>query len=129
MDSLCNWFNTLPLEIGKCTKLKTLIASRNFLHPNAASLLFSSLQHLSSDAADGKSQQISLEDDNNDTNAASTTTASIPPSQQEGKQLQSRTQDKIITITTTAETSAAMLEAQALREKARQLLEEYWMIL
>mmetsp|Transcript_2649 Transcript_2649/g.3860 ORF Transcript_2649/g.3860 Transcript_2649/m.3860 type:complete len:116 (+) Transcript_2649:86-433(+) len=83
-----------------------------------------SLLHSSRDAADGKSQQISSEDNNNDTNAASTTTASIPPSQQEGKQLQSRTQDKIITITTTAETSAAMLEAQALCEKAHRLLEE-----
>ena len=41
-----NWFNTLPLEIGKLTKLETLIASRNFLRPNASSLLFSDLKLL-----------------------------------------------------------------------------------
>ena len=41
-----NWFNTLPLEIGSLTKLTTLIASRNFLRPNANSLLFSQLKTL-----------------------------------------------------------------------------------
>jgi hypothetical protein len=41
-----NWFNTLPLEIGKLTKLETLIASRNFLRPNASSLLFDDLKML-----------------------------------------------------------------------------------
>lgn len=41
-----NWFNTLPLEIGKLTKLETLIASRNFLRPNASSLLFNDLKLL-----------------------------------------------------------------------------------
>ena len=41
-----NWFNTLPLEIGKLTKLTTLIASRNFLKPNASSLLFPELKLL-----------------------------------------------------------------------------------
>ena len=41
-----NWFNTLPKEIGKLTKLKTLIAARNFLRPNDASLLFDSLRQL-----------------------------------------------------------------------------------
>jgi len=41
-----NWFNTLPTEIGKLTKLKHLIAARNFLRPNDASLLFESLNAL-----------------------------------------------------------------------------------
>ncbi len=41
-----NWFNTLPLEIGKLFKLKTLIASRNFLRPNASSLLLPQLKLL-----------------------------------------------------------------------------------
>jgi hypothetical protein len=41
-----NWFNTLPLEIGKLTKLETLVASRNFLRPNASSLLFRDLKLL-----------------------------------------------------------------------------------
>lgn len=41
-----NWFNTLPLEIGKLSKLKNLIASRNFLRPNASSLLFKDLKSL-----------------------------------------------------------------------------------
>ena len=41
-----NWFNTLPLEIGTLTKLTTLLAPRNFLKPNDASLLFSKLKLL-----------------------------------------------------------------------------------
>jgi len=41
-----NWFNTLPLEIGKLTKLTTLVASRNFLKPNASSLLLPELKLL-----------------------------------------------------------------------------------
>jgi hypothetical protein len=41
-----NWFNTLPLEIGKLTQLKTLLAPRNFLRPNASSLLFPELKLL-----------------------------------------------------------------------------------
>ena len=41
-----NWFNKIPLEIGKLTKLKTLVASRNFLKPNASSLLFPELKLL-----------------------------------------------------------------------------------
>ena len=41
-----NWFNTLPFEIKTLTKLTTLIASRNFFKPNAASLLLPDLQAL-----------------------------------------------------------------------------------
>jgi len=41
-----NWFNTLPTEIGKLTKLKDLICRRNFLRPNDASLLFESLKEM-----------------------------------------------------------------------------------
>jgi len=125
------WKNNLHSSFSSFSPLSSLLLRQYHHHRNHRNVGFNkqdihplSLLHSSRDAADGKSQQISSEDDNNDTNAASTTTASIPPSQQEGKQLQSRTQDKIITITTTAETSAAMLEAQVLREKARRLLEE-----
>ena len=52
MPNLCtlnlerNWFNTLPLEIGSCRKLKIIIASRNFLRPNSQSLLFPKLKLL-----------------------------------------------------------------------------------
>lgn len=41
-----NWFNTLPTEIGCCTKLQQLLAGRNFLRPNTNSLLFPQLQKL-----------------------------------------------------------------------------------
>ncbi len=42
-----NWFNTLPLDIGKLTKLRKIDASRNFLKPNSASLRFEQLKLLS----------------------------------------------------------------------------------
>ena len=45
-----NWFNTLPIEILQCTKIHTIIASRNFFKPNQESLLLqginSNLVHL-----------------------------------------------------------------------------------
>ena len=41
-----NWFNTLPKEIGTLKQLKTLNASRNFLRPNAQSLLIDQLKQL-----------------------------------------------------------------------------------
>jgi len=55
LSSMCNlqtlnlergWFNTLPLEIGSCTNLITINASRNFLRPNNSSLLFDKLKSL-----------------------------------------------------------------------------------
>jgi hypothetical protein len=41
-----NWFNTLPVDIGKLTKLRKIDASRNFLKPNTASLRFEQLKLL-----------------------------------------------------------------------------------
>lgn len=44
LDLNRNWFNTLPSEIGMLTELETLIASRNFLRPNAQSLRLEALR-------------------------------------------------------------------------------------
>lgn len=52
LKKLClrrNWFNTLPIDIGKLSQLRVIDASRNFLKPNEDSLRFqelSILEHL-----------------------------------------------------------------------------------
>mmetsp|Transcript_10673 Transcript_10673/g.23602 ORF Transcript_10673/g.23602 Transcript_10673/m.23602 type:complete len:490 (+) Transcript_10673:144-1613(+) len=50
LEVLClrrNWFNTLPSDIGKLSKLREIDASRNFLKPNKDSLRLDELKLLS----------------------------------------------------------------------------------